>query len=226
MRFKGLKDLKDTLLNIATLVFTVVATVVVARRFLESKSPSKATPKQTLVSDWADYQQAGVRVGDDKAPVVIVEFFDFECPICRSAAPYMESLPKRFAGDVAVIYRNYPIHKHAFGAAVAAVCASQANAFQSFYDLLFDHPKWAGATPWPNVALSAGVADTTSFKHCMKAGRATGAVVRDTMAAHKLGAFGTPTFLVNGRRIDGFYGAETMDSVIAMALRNARDQKH
>lgn len=79
--------------------------------------------------------------GPAHAPVVVVEYGDFECPSCRQAAPVTQLLLERFGGRVAVVFRHFPLeesHPHALLAAQAAECAGAQGRFWEMHDLLFD----------------------------------------------------------------------------------------
>lgn len=80
--------------------------------------------------------------GPGHAPVVIVEYGDFECPSCRQAAPVVKLLLERFAGRIAVVFRHFPLeesHPHALLAAQAAECAGAQGKFWEMHDLLFEN---------------------------------------------------------------------------------------
>ena len=80
--------------------------------------------------------------GDPSAPVVIVEFSDFECPYCKRW--YDEALPSiraRVGTDVAIAFLHFPltgIHPNAAAAHAAAECAGTQGAFKEMHDLLFE----------------------------------------------------------------------------------------
>jgi protein-disulfide isomerase len=83
--------------------------------------------------------------GPAHAPVVIVEYGDFECPSCRQAAPVVKLLLERFNGRVAVAFRHFPLeqsHPHALLAAQAAECAGAQGKFWEMHDLLFDNQNY------------------------------------------------------------------------------------
>src|SRR5205814_7932970 len=60
--------------------------------------------------------------GDAKAPVVIQEFSDFQCPFCKRAEPTLVELEKEFKGSIRIVWRHLPLpfHQHAELAAEAA----------------------------------------------------------------------------------------------------------
>ena len=87
-------------------------------------------------------------IGDLKAPVVLVEFADFQCPYCGSfARDVLPVVEQEFvnSGRVLIAFRNMPLprHKDARPAASAAECAARQKRFGEMYSSLFGRP----ATP-------------------------------------------------------------------------------
>ncbi|MGH8220364.1 MAG: DsbA family protein [Steroidobacteraceae bacterium] len=81
-------------------------------------------------------------LGDAHAPVTVVEYGDFECPICKQSAPAVKLLLQRFENVVRVAYRHFPqesVHPHALQAAEAAECAGAQGRFWAMHDLLFEN---------------------------------------------------------------------------------------
>jgi len=79
-------------------------------------------------------------LGPAHAPVTVVEFGDFECPICKQTAPGLRLLLERFPARVRLVYRHFPleeVHPHALLAAEAAECAASQGKFWEMHDLLF-----------------------------------------------------------------------------------------
>ena len=81
-------------------------------------------------------------MGPPHAHVTIVEYGDFECPICKQSAPGLKLLRERFSGQLRFAFRHFPleeIHPHALAAAEAAECAAAQGKFWEMHDLLFDN---------------------------------------------------------------------------------------
>jgi protein-disulfide isomerase len=79
-------------------------------------------------------------LGTAHAHVTIVEYGDFECPICKQAAPALKLLRERFAGQLRFAWRHFPleeVHPHAMLAAEAAEGAGAQGKFWEMHDLLF-----------------------------------------------------------------------------------------
>lgn len=78
--------------------------------------------------------------GPEHAPVTVVEYADFECPICKQAAPAMKLLLRHFPEEVRIVFRHFPlegVHPHALAAAEAAEVAGAQGKFWEMHDLLF-----------------------------------------------------------------------------------------
>lgn len=79
-------------------------------------------------------------LGPAHAPVIIVEYGDFECPTCKQAAPSLKLLLQRFPQQVRLVFRHFPledVHPHALAAAEAAEVAAAQGKFWQMHDLLF-----------------------------------------------------------------------------------------
>lgn len=80
------------------------------------------------------------QLGPEHAPVTVVEYADFECPICKQAAPAMKLLLRHFPEEVRIVFRHFPleaVHPHALAAAEAAEVADAQGKFWEMHDLLF-----------------------------------------------------------------------------------------
>ncbi|MES2931045.1 MAG: thioredoxin domain-containing protein [Patescibacteria group bacterium] len=78
--------------------------------------------------------------GNANASVTVIEYSDFECPYCKQFQPVMERIVTESNGNVAWVYRNYPLHQHSFEKLVAAECVAKIkgnDAYWKYADLLF-----------------------------------------------------------------------------------------
>lgn len=149
-------------------------------------------------------------VGDPKAAVTLVEFSDFECPICRSLHDIMRGIMQNYP-QVRVVFKDYPIevlHPWARTAAIAGRCAYQQNpaAFWKMYDLIYDNQDIiSAANAWMKMSEFAGQAglNADTFRACMAGPDAGAAVDASRANGQKLDVNSTPTIFVNGRRMVG-----------------------
>jgi protein-disulfide isomerase len=160
-------------------------------------------------------------VGPSTAPVTIVEYGDFECPICKESVAILEQLRSLYPHQVRVVYRDFPLaaHPRARSAAEAAQCAYEQGEFWAYHDALYAH-----APELPNYLELADRLhlDTQRFNNCLMSAVPKAAVSKDLHEAQRLGLSGTPTFFVNGRYMSGFQTLETMREAVDRALVDAR----
>jgi protein-disulfide isomerase len=149
-------------------------------------------------------------LGPANAPVTLVEFSDFECPVCRSLHDALRGLLPNYP-QVRVVFKDYPleqIHPWARTAAIAGRCAYQQDpaAFWKMYDLIYDNQDIISAeTAWGKMMDFAGQSGLNSdgFKACMASPEAGAAVNASRDNGIQLEVGSTPTIFVNGRRIVG-----------------------
>jgi len=149
--------------------------------------------------------------GDARATVTLVEYSDFECPVCRNLHDALRGMLPNYAGKVRVIFKDFPIeqlHPWARTAAIAGRCAYQQDpkAFWKVYDLIYDNQDIiSAANAWTKMmdyAAQSGL-DADNFKACMASPEAGAAVNASRENGQKLDVSSTPTIFVNGRRIVG-----------------------
>jgi protein-disulfide isomerase len=164
-----------------------------------------------LAENIAKMQTANAPVlGDPKAPITLVEYSDFECPVCRNLHDALRGLLPKYP-QVKVIFKDFPIdaiHPWARTAALAGRCAYQQNpkAFWKVYDLIYDNQDLiSAATAWDKMLDLAGRAglNTDTFKSCLASAQAAAEVDASLANGQLLEVRATPTVFVNGRRISG-----------------------
>ncbi len=168
-------------------------------------------------------------MGDPNAPVVIVEFTDFQCPFC--ARHHSQTLPQIVAnyveaGLVYYVFRDFPltsIHPQAVQAAEAARCAGDQGAFFAMYDRLFATQRsWSGRTDaaalFVEYAIDLGL-NTTKFMTCLESQQHQTAVFADLELGSRLGVNGTPAFFINGYPLSGAQPYSTFVEAIDYFLK-------
>jgi protein-disulfide isomerase len=142
--------------------------------------------------------------GPADAPVVIVEFSDFQCGFCGRW--YKETLPQILAAyptQVKFVYRDFTIFgQESVRAATAADCANEQGKFWEMHNRLFDRLENQENTPlnddtFISYAGELGL-DTAAFSECLASDRYVNEVMADYSAAQKYGLQGTPGFVING----------------------------
>lgn len=161
--------------------------------------------------------------GNSDAPVKIVEFSDFECPFCGEAFPVVRSLLNKHGDSIQYAYRHFPvesIHPNARLAAEASQCAHEQNKFLPFHDRLFLNQDTLGETDLLNFAQQSGL-NLTDFSTCLSTGKYANAVQQDLADGVALGVRATPTWFINGRKVEGAIPEELFFEVVESVIAEA-----
>ncbi len=144
------------------------------------------------------------RKGPKDAPVVIVEFADFECPACGAARPAIDEVYDKHPNEVAVVFKHFPLsmHPHAEKAARAAVAAAKQGKFWEMHALLFDNQTQLTPENVEKLAEKAGL-DLTRFRQDRDSEATADVVARDRKQGEALKLDSTPSLFVNGRKFPG-----------------------
>jgi protein-disulfide isomerase len=161
--------------------------------------------------------------GPVDAPIVIVEFSDFQCPFCtkwhnETYKPLLEEYPDQ----IKLVYRNFPltsIHPDAYLSAEAAMCAGDQNRYWDYHEMLFEGIYGLSEDALRKYAEELDL-DMATFNNCLDS-QTYKQFVRDDMDyAASIGVQSTPTFYVNGTLIVGAQPIQVFRSVIDDELAN------
>lgn len=151
-------------------------------------------------------------LGPEDAPIVIVEFSDFQCPYCaRFHDQTLQPLLDAYPGKIRFVYRHFPlstIHSSAFQAAEASMCAYEQGAFWPYHDGIYENQAKLDTELYIQLATDLGL-DVESFRTCLENEEYQGLVQSDMDFAVSLGVRSTPTFFINGVP---FIGAQPLDA--------------
>ena len=169
-----------------------------------SREPAPYVARDVAFDLAFDASQA---LGDKTAAIVLFEFGDYECPLCRSfAADSMQRIEKEYVrtGRVALVFRNNPltIHPRAFEAAIAGECAASGGKFWAMNQRLLRDPVALSREDLARHAKEAGL-DPADFERCSNDGTTAAGVRRQMEEAAAIGVRGTPVFLIGVRKADG-----------------------
>lgn len=182
-----------------------------------AKAVAKLVPKgdgEKEIKDWLDnrFDDKSVKsidltgspsLGPSNAPLVVVEFADFECPHCGQKAPEIHSVVEspEFKPILRFVFKNYPLpgHTHAEPAARAAVAAHQQGKFWEMHDQLFTHQDNLTEPEIEAYAKKLGL-DIDKFKTDWASADTKDKVTKDKDLGAKVGVSGTPSIYINGRK--------------------------
>jgi protein-disulfide isomerase/uncharacterized membrane protein len=172
-------------------------------------------------------------IGDPNAKVTIVKYSDYECPACKMAATAIHPLFKRYPSGVKFVFVNYPLdqacnpdiprkmHEFACEAAEVAICGAAQGKFIETYETLFDRQKDFAAGKVADLLSDIPGIDMTKLKECTKL-PSTGEKLRSDIAAGgktKMNIQATPTFFVNGRKLESGLPTNLWITVIDRLLK-------
>jgi protein-disulfide isomerase len=168
--------------------------------------------------------------GVQNAPVLVIEFADYECPYCQKIAPDLKRLQQDYAGKVLFAFKDFPLamHKHAQKAAEAARCAGRQEKFWEYHDLLFQGSNALEIRQLKDYARELHL-NQESFDKCLDSGETAATVKQDLEQGQKLGLSGTPSFFVNGHYFGGAASysviREIVDQQLAFLAGSGKKQK-
>jgi len=159
-------------------------------------------------------------IGPQDAPIVIIEFSDFNCPYCkRWHQETFQPLMSAYQDKILFVYRDYPVtSQESFVAAQAANCAGEQGEYWAFHDALFSGPYGLGQEAYQQYAVDLGL-DAAQLQECIQSGKYASEVESDARFASSLGITGTPTFFVNGIPIVGAVPLSSFKQVIDAELK-------
>ena len=159
--------------------------------------------------------------GEENAPCTLVEYGDYQCPHCGRAYPIVKRVQKHFGKRLRFVFRNFPlneIHPQAEAAAETAEFAGSQGKYWEMHDLLFENQSRFGSAFFQEAARKLGL-DPAAFSEALKSGTYRAHVRSDFMSGARSGVNGTPTFFINGQRLDGPWDYEELVAAIDEALK-------
>ena len=196
---------KNLLIPLVMVACAAVAVVVVANAGNDDTPTSTAAGGgrgEQLVR--ADSQRLNVAADSD---VTCVEFLDFECEACGAAYPAIEQLREDYGDRVTFVVRYMPLHGNSEAASRAAEAAAAQGQFEEMYDRLFQtQAQWGEQTSsqedlFFSFAEDLGL-DMEQFRQVYDDPATIERIRRDKADGEALGVTGTPTFFVNGEKLE------------------------
>lgn len=165
------------------------------------------------------------KTATESASVTLVEFSDFQCPACITYHPIVKALVNTYAKDMTLVYRNFPLvnlHKNAYLAAQAAEAAALQQKYWEMNNMLFKKAEdWSVSTSPADIftgyAKELGL-DTNQFVNDMNSDSVRKIIDTDIADGNAAGIAGTPTFFVNGQKIENPASAADFEAIIRDAI--------
>lgn len=164
----------------------------------------------------------GYVLGNEDAPVTVVEYADFQCPGCKMTwLLTIQDVKSRLVADGSVrfVFRDFPLemHQNARAAHHAGACADEQGQFWAMHDSLFQNQDyWANdRSPegtFRDYAEAIGL-DVQQYDACMAEGRYRGRIQASVEQGVELGVSSTPTLIVGNNMYSGM-GYDALKSIV------------
>ncbi len=179
--------------------------------------------------------------GDGQKKVTLMEYGDFQCPVCKLYEPTVEEVYSRFSKDIFFQFRNLPlvsVHPNAFAGARAAEAADKQGKYWQMHDKLYaNQSQWSSSnnplTLFKSYAAALSM-DVNKFSQDYASSGVNDAINADLKAFEKTGqSQATPTFFLDGKAIDnhdladpntGFPSADKFSDIINAEIAKQNKQ--
>lgn len=209
----------------AFLALVVVAVLIVVSQNQSSGGDSSLEGVAEVKQQLSGIAQDGMVLGEPSAKVMLVEFGDLQCPVCKGFAdeilpPVIENQVR--SGEAKLDFRNFTIiDANSTPAGAAAVAAGEQGRGWNFVELFYKNQGIEGTdyvtdSFLTSIAEGAGVPDVAKWNSDRKSKRVLNEVAATTAEAERLGFSGTPSFAVEGPGTSGLQPLGTPESTEAL----------
>lgn len=189
-----------------------------------AKAQAEANKPKKVDGDFTDDDPF---MGDDDAPVTMVEFSDYQCPFCGKF--FKETLPSIKehyidTGKVKFVYRDLPLsfHADAYPMALLAECVRDQKGDETYFkvhDKIFELISQSGIDSDDVIAYAGELGvDTDELSECIESDKFKDDIEGDIADANRAGINGTPGFVINGLVVSGAQPFSEFQSVIDAEL--------
>lgn len=146
--------------------------------------------------------------GSREAKTVLIEYSDFQCPACAAYQSIVKQLAQDLGENIAVVYRHFPLqqHKNAESAAYAAEAAGKQGKFWEMHDMIFETQNdWSSQSNTRDTFIGYAEKlelDRAQFISDIDSNEITDKVDSQQKSGLRAKVNGTPTFFLNGKKLD------------------------
>jgi protein-disulfide isomerase len=210
---------KQTLFLITSTLIGVAIFIGLAYTVTQKKDVSVTIPEAAIILP-TDHV-----MGNRDSKNVIVEYADFQCPACKVANELMKDWKKdetfaKIASSSAIVYRHFPLpqHKNAMAAAIAAEAAGKQGKYSEMADMLFaKQDLWGNfdeiQPKFESFAKEIGL-NVEQFVVDQKDKALADKVLADMASGSKFGVDSTPSFYINGKKVQAQKLTDIKDAII------------
>lgn len=158
--------------------------------------------------------------GNAEAKILVVEFSDFECPFCLKSQVVSRQIREKYKDKIKWVFKDFPLsfHKKAMGAHIAANCVNlqSKEKYWKYFDSIFDENRTEDflTAEWLERKAKSLDLDMGKYKTCLADENVKKEIEADIAEAAVLGIKGTPTFIINGKAVEGAQPMEVFESIL------------
>ena len=194
-------------IGLATILIVVIGIAVMSK-------PAPVLEKSQLIPASASI------TGNKDAKTYLVEFSDFQCPACKSFHPLVKALVEKNREKLVFSYRHFPLdqHQQAMPAALASEAAGEQGKFWEMHDYLFDNQESLSEefllASWEKLGL-----DKEKFEKAFKEKTYKDKILKDLADGRKFAVDATPTFFLNGKKLE-LFSQNDLEKTVSEAIKN------
>lgn len=165
------------------------------------------------------------KISTNSAKVTIVEFGDYQCPACKIAFPVVNQILKDYKGQASFVFRHFPLpqHQNAFVASAVAEAAGEQGKYFDMHDKLYENQnEWADESNAQESFLKYAQElklNLEQFKNSLTSNKFQEKINRDKNDGNSLGINSTPTFFLNGKKLN-LQNPNDLKAVVEQAIKN------
>lgn len=201
-------------------VFLLIALILIfAALFYVFGSKGKGGGSDLISTYEEDQKWAGTEnmEGSPDAKVTIIEYGDYQCPACGAASGIVSQIMEEYKDKAKLVYRHFPLPQHTFSfrASISAECAGEQGKFWDMHKALYGDQ---GGINSDNLKYAEKVGlDIPKYTQCTNNNGYSEKIRRNIKQGDDDNLSFTPTFIVNGKRLDSF-SAESFRTAINSEL--------
>jgi len=164
--------------------------------------------------------------GPADAPVMLVEFSDFQCPFCARVNPTLTQLKEEYGDQVRFVFKHFPlsIHPQAMAAHKASVAAAEQGKFWEMHDRIFANQRALDRATLVGYATDMDL-DVAAFETALDSPEVQSRIDADMADGRDAGVRGTPAFVINGKLISGAQPYTAFKAEVDRALADVEESE-
>jgi len=208
------------------ILWAIITVVIIGSIFgiVKLASKSQTTGSDNLAISISAVNDSENIKGDKEALATLIEYSDFQCPACGSYYPIVKKVTEDLGAKVRFAYRHFPLpqHKNAKLAATVAEAAGKQSKFWEMHDLIFQNQSaWSeeknAAILFAKYAQDLGL-DLARFQTDIASDEIKAKIENDYQSGVKAGVNSTPSFFLNGKKMDNPRNYDEFKNAIEQTL--------